>query len=87
MLEALSLLIVLAGAVAVVLYAWRNLRIRDRALQRMESLGPNVAAGPRVDRSPLPAAASAHALAGRHAAGVLVYFAFGWSTPFAVAVG
>jgi Flp pilus assembly protein TadB len=87
MLEALSLLIVLTAAVAVVFYAWRNLRARDRARQRMESRDPT----PRQAPAPI-----AHPFLRRHrlmawlagaAAGVLVYFVLGWSSPFAIAIG
>ena len=87
MLEALSLLIVLAAAVGVVYYAWRNLRIRERARQRMESLGPSARQAPETIAHPLlrrhrlvPCLAGA-------AAGAAVYIVLGWSSPFAVAVG
>ena len=81
MLEALSLLIVLAGAVAVVLYAWRNLRIRDRALQRMESRGPTSRQAPASIARPFLRRHRLMPWLAGAAAGVLVYFAFGWSTP------
>ncbi len=87
MLEALSLLIVLAGAVAAVLYALGKLRIRDRALQRMEHLDPTTRQAPApVARPFLRRHRLVPWLAGA-AAGAVVYFAFGWTTPFAVAVG
>jgi Flp pilus assembly protein TadB len=87
MLEALSLLIVLTAAVAVVFYAWRNLRIRDRARQRMESRDPTPRQAPATIAHPFLRRHRLIAWLAGAGAGVLVYFALGWSTPFAVAVG
>lgn len=87
MLEVLSLLIVLTGAVAVVFYAWRNLHIRDRARQRMESRDPTPRQAPTSIAHPFLRRHRLMAWLAGAAAGVLVYFVLGWSSPFAMAVG
>jgi tight adherence protein B len=89
MLEALLLMILLAGGAAAVVYAGRNLRIRQRAESRLGTLaeGPG---GPA-----LPPAATVRPFLRRHrllpwvvgvGVGLLVRIVLGWSSPFAVAI-
>jgi Flp pilus assembly protein TadB len=89
MFEALAVLIVLGGGLAVAVYAWRNLQIGERARSRVASVAD--AAGP-AEQAP---AVMARPFLRRHrgvpwifgaVAAAVAYFLLGWTIPFAVAV-